>query len=106
VEQREEDGRHESRLSENVGILNQRNSYRVLDSESLLWIVRQHHVKTFWEIALFVTSAGVTLFVAALLWVLYVGLEPFVRRRWPHVLVSWTRVLAGAWRDPLVAVTS
>jgi hypothetical protein len=28
--------------------------------------------------------------------------EPFVRRRWPWILVTWTRVLAGEWRDPLV----
>jgi len=25
-----------------------------------------------------------------------------VRRRWPESLVSWTRLLAGRWRDPLV----
>jgi serine/threonine-protein kinase len=31
-----------------------------------------------------------------------VALEPPVRRRWPQVLVSWTRLLAGEWRDPLV----
>jgi serine/threonine-protein kinase len=38
----------------------------------------------------------------SLIWILYVALEPFVRRRWPHVLVSWTRLLAGEWRDPLL----
>ena len=42
-------------------------------------------------------------FLAALLWVLYIALEPFVRRRWPQILVSWTRLLSGEWRDPLVA---
>jgi len=25
-----------------------------------------------------------------------------VRRRWPHLLIAWTRVLDGRWRDPLV----
>src|SRR5262249_3000074 len=25
-----------------------------------------------------------------------------VRRRWPQLLVSWTRVLSGEWHDPLV----
>jgi hypothetical protein len=29
-------------------------------------------------------------------------LEPYVRRRWPSTLVSWTRLLAGGFRDPLV----
>jgi hypothetical protein len=33
---------------------------------------------------------------------LYVALEPFVRRRWPHSLISWTRLLAGGLKDSLV----
>jgi hypothetical protein len=39
---------------------------------------------------------------AALAWILYLAAEPYVRRRWPEALVSWTRLLAGSWRDPLV----
>jgi hypothetical protein len=42
------------------------------------------------------------LLVAGCCWVGYLAAEPFVRRRWPRVLVSWTRVLAGDLRDPLV----
>jgi hypothetical protein len=38
-----------------------------------------------------------------LFWILYVAIEPYVRRKWPQVLVSWTRLLSGEWRDPLVA---
>jgi hypothetical protein len=34
--------------------------------------------------------------------VFYLALEPFVRRRWPQALISWTRLLAGSVRDPLV----
>jgi len=33
---------------------------------------------------------------------LYVALEPSVRRHWPYALVAWNRLLAGRWRDPLV----
>jgi serine/threonine-protein kinase len=33
---------------------------------------------------------------------LYVALEPLVRRRWPKTLVSWSRLLTGEFRDPLV----
>jgi hypothetical protein len=36
------------------------------------------------------------------MWLSYVAIEPFVRRQWPQVLVSWARLLAGDWRDPLV----
>jgi Protein kinase domain len=43
----------------------------------------------------------------ALLWsaafaFLYVALEPWVRRRWPELLIGWSRLLAGNWRDPMV----
>jgi hypothetical protein len=43
------------------------------------------------------------LLLAALIWVGYLALEPYVRRRWPHMLISWSRMVAGRWRDPLVA---
>jgi serine/threonine-protein kinase len=36
------------------------------------------------------------------IWALYIALEPYVRRRWPATLVSWSRLLAGRFRDPLV----
>ena len=35
-------------------------------------------------------------------WLLYVALEPYARRRFPHVLISWKRLLSGRLRDPLV----
>ncbi|HET9316892.1 MAG TPA: serine/threonine-protein kinase [Vicinamibacteria bacterium] len=41
-------------------------------------------------------------FWAALVWLLYIALEPYARRRWPLMLVSWKRLLAGSLRDPLV----
>jgi eukaryotic-like serine/threonine-protein kinase len=42
------------------------------------------------------------LFLAALIWIGYAALEPHVRRRWPEVLISWTRLISGRWRDPRV----
>ncbi len=38
----------------------------------------------------------------SLVWMAYLGLEPYVRRRWPAMLMSWSRLLAGRFRDPLV----
>jgi serine/threonine-protein kinase len=66
------------------------------------WILSEHHVATPWEFALFITALSTALYFTGLLGVLYIALEPFVRRRWPQVLVSWTRVVIGSWRDPLV----
>jgi Protein kinase domain len=40
--------------------------------------------------------------VAILAWVSYVGVEPYVRRRWPALLIGWTRLLDGRLGDGLV----
>src|SRR4029079_8452306 len=42
------------------------------------------------------------LFVPAFVWLLYVALEPHVRRIWPETMIGWSRLLAGSVRDPLV----
>jgi serine/threonine-protein kinase len=42
------------------------------------------------------------LFIAALIWMFYLAVEPYVRRLWPGTLVAWTRLLEGQLRDPLV----
>jgi hypothetical protein len=39
---------------------------------------------------------------AGILWVVYVALEPYVRRSNPEILISWTRLLGGRSRDPRV----
>lgn len=47
-------------------------------------------------------ESALALFLAASLWLVYVALEPHARGLWPRRLISWTRVLTGLWRDPLV----
>ncbi|MEE2640050.1 MAG: hypothetical protein VX768_05445 [Planctomycetota bacterium] len=37
-------------------------------------------------------------------WIYYLALEPFVRRTWPKVLVSWNRLLQGKISDPFVSL--
>jgi serine/threonine-protein kinase len=71
--------------------------------QSLGGIVAIHHVPTPVEASHLMDAIGFGLFVAATAGVLYLALEPFVRRRWPQTLISWTRLLAGDARDPLVA---
>ena len=43
-----------------------------------------------------------SLAIAFRVWLYYVALEPFVRRLWPDVLISWSRLLSGRLQDPLV----
>ena len=42
------------------------------------------------------------LFVPAFAWLLYIALEPHIRRVWPETMIGWSRLLAGSVRDPLV----
>jgi serine/threonine-protein kinase len=55
------------------------------------------------EYALIVHIVSQGCYAALALWSFYLALEPAVRRRWPHSLISWTRVLSGRFTDPLVA---
>jgi serine/threonine-protein kinase len=54
------------------------------------------------EIMLLVKIVAWNLSLAGFLFLMYVAFEPSVRRRWPHVLTAWVRVLTGRVRDPLV----
>jgi hypothetical protein len=61
-----------------------------------------HHVPNSNERDLFMEFLAWGLLWSCFIWVLYIALEPYVRRRWPTTLVSWSRLLAGDFRDPLV----
>ncbi len=54
------------------------------------------------ELSIFFEITSTALFAATFFWVLYVALEPYIRRRWPRLIISWTRLLAGGFRDPMV----
>ncbi len=54
------------------------------------------------ELVLFARGAGIAVLVAALLWLFYLALEPYVRRLRPWTLVSWARLLEGGTRDAVV----
>ena len=54
------------------------------------------------EFPLFIEALVWGLAWSCFIWLLYNALEPFVRRRWPATLVSWSRLLAGDFRNPLV----
>jgi serine/threonine-protein kinase len=66
------------------------------------WLFQASHVASGEELGLFVRGTSNALFAGGLVWVIYIALEPFVRRRWPQSLVSWSRLLAGRFHDPLV----
>ena len=67
-----------------------------------LWALEAHFSSFVNFLFLLVLAVSMALFWAGTVWVLYLALEPYVRRYWPQALISWTRALAGGWRDPLV----
>ena len=67
-----------------------------------MWAVRAHHIASLEEIDLFVIALGWGLLAAGLVTLLYLALEPYVRRKEPQTLISWSRLLSGKFRDPLV----
>jgi serine/threonine-protein kinase len=66
------------------------------------FLVTAHHVPTDSEFLYLTEAAGWSLFMGAISLMLYMALEPYVRRRWPQSLISWTRALAGSIRDPML----
>jgi hypothetical protein len=66
-------------------------------------LVTAHHTfqLTATMVLLLVLTARAAL-IAGAAYMVYVGLEPDVRRRSPETLVSWSRAISGRWQDPLV----
>ncbi|HEV8700902.1 MAG TPA: serine/threonine-protein kinase [Candidatus Polarisedimenticolia bacterium] len=72
-------------------------------AHGLWWVLGAHHVPVLYsELTLVAIAVGRSLCAAAVIWCLYVALEPAVRRLWPRGHVGWSRLLAGRFRDPLV----
>jgi hypothetical protein len=51
---------------------------------------------------IFFVGVQKALLSAAEIWLFYIALEPYVRRLWPSLMISWSRLLAGNYRDPMV----
>ncbi|HWZ99259.1 MAG TPA: protein kinase [Candidatus Dormibacteraeota bacterium] len=66
------------------------------------WLLLAHHTSARFEFIEILLAAGSGLFFSGFSWILYVALEPYIRRQWPNSLVSWTRMLRGQFRDPVV----
>jgi len=67
------------------------------------WIVGERHVAVFVEEAasMYLWLARSALSAAAT-WIVYIAVEPYVRRFWPQTMITWSRLLEGRFRDPLV----
>ncbi|MBK8464522.1 MAG: serine/threonine protein kinase [Chloracidobacterium sp.] len=54
------------------------------------------------EVWVAIDAIQASLFIGILSGTFYCAVEPFVRRWWSEIFISWSRLLAGDFRDPMV----
>ncbi len=54
------------------------------------------------ELGALIDNIAESLLVSGTVWLLYLALEPYVRRQWPERIVGWIRLIEGRFRDPIV----
>ena len=74
----------------------------IFSLEMVLWLFQAHFNASVSVMGLFVLAASGGLFITTVVCSLYVAIEPYIRRHWPHAIISWSRLMAGRPRDPLV----
>ena len=89
-----------------LGHIDRKGALRIGIARCLLgigrWIGTVHPVPDESMIPFFFANCAAWLMWGAALALLYVALEPLVRARWPHSIVTWSRLLAGRWLDAQV----
>ncbi len=68
----------------------------------VLWLFRSHLPSNFQILMPMLLAISTALFLSGLTYVMYLALEPAVRRYWPQAIISWSRLLTGRVRDALV----
>jgi serine/threonine-protein kinase len=74
----------------------------VFISRVLVAALGADHRRGFAEVEILQGHLAQALYMATLVWIIYVALEPYARFWWPQQTASWVRLLYGRWRDPLV----
>ncbi len=79
-----------------------RLAFFVFSVHMLLWLTRGHFAASFGTFGDFLLALCTSVFYGTVIWAVYIALEPYVRRRWPQTLISWSSLLIGRVRDPVV----
>ena len=66
------------------------------------WVLLPHLSSLDQEMQRLFTYLGLGMFVGGVMYLVYLAIEPFVRRSWPTMLVGWSRALAGRLPDPVI----
>jgi hypothetical protein len=81
-----------------------RIAFALLSVMFVSWVIgARHFLEPLTEFQHFLDSfLAEQLLNAAILWLVYLALEPYVRRYSPDMLLSWSRLISGRFRDPRV----
>jgi len=76
-------------------------AFLALASASALWA---HHAYNSFGDFMWWIRGGMAFFLfdAIFIWINYMAMEPSMRRSWAKLLISWSRLMSGRFRDPLV----
>jgi serine/threonine-protein kinase len=81
-----------------------RLAFTMLGIMAVSWAIgARHYLEPLTEFNHFLdTFLSEQLLNGAILWLVYLALEPYVRRYSPDMLMSWSRLISGRFRDPRV----
>jgi hypothetical protein len=87
-------------------VLRRRAGFRVAVLVTLAaWLLSASHFAALGiEVSRVFAGIGMALFDTAVVWLTYLGLEPYMRRYSPDSILGWTTLVSGRWRDPRVGV--
>jgi serine/threonine-protein kinase len=89
-------GRADRRGAASVGVF-------IIASGFAVGVIAGHHAGSVdGEFESLLRVAAIYILVAAAMCVIYLALEPYVRKFWPDSLLGWSRLIAGHVRDPRV----
>ena len=81
-----------------------RIAFVLIGTMFVAWVLgARHWLEPLTELGHFLEDfAASQLLNAAIMWLIYLALEPYVRRYSPEILMSWSRLISGRFRDPRV----
>ncbi|TDI49687.1 MAG: serine/threonine protein kinase [Acidobacteria bacterium] len=95
-----------ARYNLKVGRSDRRGAFRLalylMTVRMLVWLIGTEDLAEDAVAGAFTANLAWSLYRFGAVWLFYIALEPYLRRFWPRTMVSWTRLLDGRLRDPLV----
>jgi Protein kinase domain len=70
--------------------------------QMVLWLCRAHFVAGFQTFGYLMLAIAAALLWGGAMWMIYLALEPWIRRYWPQAIISWSRLISGQVRDAVV----